>query len=129
MQLVYAHWPHFVVGWVPLAIGVTAIWIGWRGRHADLGVVCGALVSLFLWFVDAAFRGHMTEWLQSYRGFLGASLGLGYWVMVSGTALMVVGGVLAAAGGGPSGEASHHDRPDREVVRPSFTVHETRGAG
>ena len=99
MQLVYAHWPHFRVGWVPLVLGAVAVWMGLRVTHAVLGVACGALAAMFLWFVDAAFRGHMMEWLRAYPGFIRATLGPGYWVMVLGTTVMILGGILVAVGG------------------------------
>ena len=77
-------------------------------------------MALFLWFVDSAYRGHMSEWLRAYPGFIRSALGPGYWVMVFGTALMVLGGVLTEIGAtSPRGESSSTTDDTEERALPA----------
>ena len=118
MQRTYAHFPPISIGYVSLVLGGTAVWIGLmdarRPGHAELGMIPAGVTGLFLWFIDSSLHGHLGEQISSYNGFSGAWLGLGYWLMMVGTALILVGavGVLVAdqvARGSASVAASHRN--------------------
>jgi hypothetical protein len=102
MQLTYAHFPPITIGYVSLVLGGTAVWTGLmdarRPGHAELGIIPAGVTALFLWFIDSSFYAHLGEQISRYRGFSGAWLGLGYWLMMVGTALIFVGaaGVVVA---------------------------------
>jgi hypothetical protein len=97
MQLTYAHFPPITIGYVSLVLGGTAVWTGLmdgrRPGHAELGIIPAGVTALFLWFIDSSLHAHFGEQISRYSGFSGAWLGLGYWLMMAGTALIFVGAV------------------------------------
>jgi hypothetical protein len=97
MQLTYAHFPPITIGYVSLVLGGTAVCTGLmdarRPGHAELGIIPAGVTALFLWSIDSSFYAHLGEQISRYSGFSGAWLGLGYWLMMVGTALIFVGAV------------------------------------
>jgi hypothetical protein len=97
MHLTYAHFPPITIGYVSLVLGGTAVWTGLmdgrRPGHAELGIIPAGVTALFLWFIDSSLHAHFGEQISRYSGFSGAWLGLGYWLMMAGTALIFVGAV------------------------------------
>ena len=95
MQLTYAHFPPVTIGYVPLVLGGFAVLLGRadarRPGYAGLGVLPAVLTAFFLWFINSSLHGHFGEQIQAVRGFSGAWLGPGYWLMMIGTVLIVVG--------------------------------------
>jgi hypothetical protein len=101
MQLTYAHVPPVTIGYVSLALGGACVLLGRadgrRPGHAELGMVPAGMTAFFLWFINSSLHGHFGEQIEAIRGFSGAWLGPGYWLMMIGTVLALVGAVGAAA--------------------------------
>jgi hypothetical protein len=95
MQLTYAHFPPVTIGYVPLVLGALSVLLGRadarRPGYAGLGVLPAGLMVFLLWFINSSLHGHFGEQIQSITGFSGAWLGPGYWLMMIGTGLIVVG--------------------------------------
>jgi hypothetical protein len=100
MQLTYAHFPPVTIGYLSLVLGSACVLAGRadaaRAGHAELGMIPAGIAAFFLWFVNSSLHGHLGEQLEAIKGFQGAWLGLGYWLMMIGTALALVGSVGAA---------------------------------
>ncbi len=100
MQLTYAHFPPVTIGYVSLVLGGASLLLGRadarRPGHAELGIVPAGLTALFLSFINSSLHGHLGEQIEATRGFSGAWLGPGYWLMMIGTTLVLVGTVGAA---------------------------------
>jgi hypothetical protein len=96
MQLTYAHFPPVTIGYVSLVLGSACALAG-RVEAARTGHAEPAgIAALFLWFINSSLHGHFGEQIEAVRGFEGAWLGPGYWLMMIGTALALVGSVGAA---------------------------------
>jgi hypothetical protein len=95
MQLTYAHFPPVTIGYIALVLGGSSILLGRaearRPGYAELGILPAGLTAFFLWFINSSLHGHLGEQIEAIRGFSGAWLGPGYWLMMIGTALVVVG--------------------------------------
>jgi hypothetical protein len=100
MQLTYAHFPPVTIGYVSLVLGSACVLAGRadasRAGHAALGVMPAGIAAFFLWFIDASLHGHLGEQLEAVKGFKSVWLGPGYWLMMIGTILALVGSVGAA---------------------------------
>jgi hypothetical protein len=142
MQLTYAHFPPITIGYVSLVLGGTAVWTGLmdarRPGHAELGIIPAGVTALFLWFIDSSLHAHLGEQISRYNGFSGAWLGLGYWLMMAGTALIFVGAVgvvvadqfsrrstsmAASSDRNPETLESDGRAVDREQVEASYVSH------
>jgi hypothetical protein len=95
MQLTYAHFPPVTIGYIALVLGGSSVLLGRaearRPGYAELGILPAGLTAFFLWFINSSLHGHLGEQIEAIRGFSGAWLGPGYWLMMIGTALVVVG--------------------------------------
>jgi hypothetical protein len=109
MHLTYAHFPPITIGYVSILLGGTAIWLGRKDArqpgYAQLGIVPASVEAFFLGFINSSLHGHLGERLATIKGFSGAWLGPGYWLMMIGTALVVVGVVGATYATVPSQES------------------------
>lgn len=101
MDLTYAHFPPVTIGYVSLVLGGACVLAGrvdaQRAGHAELGMVPAGVAAFFLWFVNASLHGNLGRELEAIKGFEDAWLGPGYWLMMIGTALAIVGSFGAAA--------------------------------
>jgi hypothetical protein len=122
MQLTYAHVPHVTIGYVPLVLGAFAVLLGRadarRPGFAGLGVVPAGLTAFFLWFINSSLHGHFGEQIQAVTGFSGAWLRTGYWLMMIGVALIVVGttGALSTSSDGTPPLVSFGSRVSKDVA-------------
>jgi hypothetical protein len=95
MQLTYAHVPPFTIGYISLVLGGSSILLGQaearRPGYAELAILPAGLTAFFLWFINSSLHGHFGEQIEAYKGFSAAWLGPGYWLMMIGTGLVVVG--------------------------------------
>ncbi len=99
MQLTYAHFPPVTIGYVSLVFGGASLLLGRadarRPGHAELGILPASVTAFFLSFITSSLHGHLGEQIEATRGFSGAWLGPGCWLMMIGTALVLVGTVGA----------------------------------
>ena len=121
MQLTYAHFPPVTIGYIALVLGGSSVLLGRaearRPGYAEL--LPAGLTAFFLWFINSSLHGHLGEQIEAIRGFSGAWLGPGYWLMMIGTALLVVGiaGALSTPSDGPIFLVSVESKlPSREVA-------------
>jgi len=123
MELTYAHFPPVTIGYIALVLGGSAVLLGRaearRPGYAELAILPAGLTAFFLWFINSSLHGHLGEQIEAYRGFSGAWLGPGYWLLMIGTALVVVGiaGALSTPSDGPIFLVSVESKlPSREVA-------------
>jgi hypothetical protein len=67
-----------------------------RAGHAELGMIPAGSTAFLLWLINSSLHGHLGEEIEAVKGFEGAWLGPGYWLMMIGTALALVGSIGAA---------------------------------
>jgi hypothetical protein len=123
MQLTYAHFPPVTIGYIALVLGGSSVLLGRaearRPGYAELGILPAGLTAFFLWFINSSLHGHLGERIEAIRGFSGAWLGPGYWLMMVGTGLVVVGiaGAFSTPSDGPIFLVSVESKPlSREVA-------------